>query len=51
MSKIQNVKAPYDLAMKLRTKDERLAKIRQRQRRERKEELYSFPSKSRKNNS
>lgn len=53
MSDTNNIKASYDSAMKskLSAKDERLAKIRERQRRERKEELYSYTTKSNKTNS
>ena len=50
MSDTSNQKTPYGLAIKLKpsAKDEQLAKIRERQRRQRKEELYSYSSKSRK---
>lgn len=39
------------IKLKLSAKDEQLAKIRERQRRQRKEELYSYHTKSRKSNS
>jgi len=47
MSDTENLKAFYGLVMKpkLGAEEERLAKIRERQRRERKEKLYSYPSK------
>ena len=50
MSDTSNHKTPYGLAIKLKpsAKDEQLAKIRERQRRQRKEELYSYSKKSRK---
>ena len=53
MSDTSNQKTPYGLAIKLKpsAKDEQLAEIRERQRRQRKEELYSYPTKSRKSNS
>ena len=46
MSDIDELKALYDLALKLELslEEQRLAKIRERQRRERKEKLYSYPS-------
>lgn len=48
MSSIDNLKMFYGLPMKLKQNDEeRLAKIRERQKRERKERLYSYtPGKS-----
>ena len=51
MSDIDDLKAFYSLVMKpkLSAEDKRLAKIRERQRRERKEKLYSFPLNSRNN--
>ena len=51
MSDTNNLKVTYGLDMKLSTKDEQLATIRERQKRQRKEELYSYPTKSRKTNS
>jgi hypothetical protein len=51
MSDTNNLKVTYGLDMKLSTKDEQLATIRERQKRLRKEELYSYPTKSRKTNS
>lgn len=54
MSDTDNLKTFYDLMMmksKPSAKDEWLAKIRERQRRERKEELYSCSMKSRNTNS
>jgi len=50
MSDTSNQKTPYGLVIKLKpsAKDEQLAKIREHQRRQRKEELYSYPTKSRK---
>ncbi len=44
MSDIDNLKTFCSLVMKskLSSRDEQLAKIRERQRRERKEELYSY---------
>lgn len=44
MSDINNLKASNRLALKPSTEYERLAKISERQRRERKEKLYSYPS-------
>ena len=49
MSNIDYLKTLYGLVMKpnLRAEEEQLAKIRERQRRERKEKLYSYsPEKS-----
>lgn len=45
MSSIDNLTVFYDMSVKLTLSDEeeRLAKIRERKRRERKEQLYSFP--------
>ena len=43
MSETDNLKALNDSVIKPSTKYQRLAKIRERQRRERKEQLYSFP--------
>ena len=45
-SLIDDLNAFYSFAMKpkLSTEEEQLAKIRERQRRQRKEELYSYPS-------
>lgn len=45
MSDIDNLKELYDFVMKLKpcADEEWLAKIRERQRRERKEKLYSYP--------
>ena len=53
MNNISNQETPYGLAIKLKqsAKGEQLAEIRERQRRQRKEELYSYPMKSRKSNS
>ena len=53
MSDTSNLKASYGSVTKLKlsAKDEQLAKIREYQRRQRKEELYSYPTKSRKSNS
>ena len=47
MSEIDDINAFYGLVMKpkLRAEEKRLAKISERQRRERKEKLYSYPSK------
>jgi|LGVF01.1.fsa_nt_gb hypothetical protein len=42
MNDIDDLRAFYDLAVKLRSEEERVAKIRQRERRERKEKLYSY---------
>ena len=46
MSDTSNQKTPYGLVTKLKlsVKGEQLAKICERQRRQRKEELYSYPS-------
>jgi hypothetical protein len=46
MSDIRNQRTSYSLATKLKlsAKDEQLVKIRECQRRQRKEELYSSPS-------
>ena len=48
MNNIDNLKEFYGLLKKPKqnVEEERLAKIRERQRRERKEELYSYRSKS-----
>ncbi len=45
MSSVDNLTVFYVISVKLTLSDEeeRLAKIRERQRRERKEQLYSFP--------
>ena len=45
MSSVDNLTVFYVMSVKLTLSDEedRLAKIRERQRRERKEQLYSFP--------
>ena len=45
MSSIDDLTVFYDMSVKLKQSDEevRLAKIRESQRRERKEQLYSFP--------
>jgi len=54
MSDTDNLKTFYSLMMmksKLSVKDEWLAKIRERRRRKRKEELYSCSMKSRNTNS
>ena len=53
MNDTSNQKTPNGLAIKLKlsAKDEHLANIRERQRRQRKEELYSYPTKNRKSNS
>ena len=53
MSNTGNLKTFYGfmLKSKLNAKDERLAKAREHQRRERKEELYSYRLKSRNTNS
>lgn len=54
MSNTDNLKTFYNLMMmksKTSAKDERLAKIRELQRRKRKEELYSCSMKSRNTNS
>ena len=53
MSNTINQKTPYGLVIKLKlsAKNEQLAKIREYQRRQRKEELYSYPTKIRKSNS
>jgi len=53
MSDTDNLKTFYDLMMKWKpsAKDEWLSKIRERQRRERKEKLYSCSMKSRNTNS
>ena len=49
MSNIDDLKMLYGLVTKpnLSAEEEQLAKIRERQRRERKEKLYSYPLKSR----
>ncbi len=48
MSDTNNLKVTYSLDMKLKlsAKDEQLATIRERQKRQRKEELYSYPPRS-----
>ena len=53
MSDTNNLKASNGsvIKTKLSAKNEELAEIRQRQRRERKEELYSYSKKSSKTNS
>ena len=53
MSDINNLKASSGsvIKKKLSANNEKLAEIRQRQRRERKEELYSYSKKSSKTNS
>lgn len=53
MSDTSNQKTPYGLVTKLKlsVKGEQLAKICERQRRQRKEELYSYPTNIRKSNS
>lgn len=53
MSDTNNLKASNGSVMKsnLGAINERLAEIRERQKRERKEELYSYPKKSSKTNS
>ena len=48
MSDTDNLKAFNDLVMKPSAEYERLAKIHDRQRRERKEELYSYHTKKHK---
>ena len=49
MSNIDDLKMLYGLVTKPKqSAEEQLAKIRERQRRERKEKLYSYPLKSRK---
>ena len=52
MNDTNNLKASDGSVMKLKlsANNERLAEIRERQRRERKEELYSYPKKSSKTN-
>ena len=42
MNDINDLRAFYDLPVKLRFEEERVAKIRERERRERKEKLYSY---------
>jgi hypothetical protein len=44
MSNINNIKVSNCLALKPNAEYDQLAKIRERQRRERKEKLYSYPS-------
>ena len=53
MSDTNNLKLTFSLDMKLKlcAKDEQLATMHERQKRQRKEELYSYPTKSRKTNS